>query len=242
MSEAVQATKARNVKSFSICLLGVGLGLNLTLNMGCLRTRGAVRETDQKQVMQEQVTTLQLKNADSTARLSETQEALREVSGRLLNLENRMEQMLKSGESQNSVALEQNQALKRQVDLLQQEVIQLQTSIQTLQQDHAAAKSSSSSASDSGSKNKGSSKSGTYDEAEEYFKNKDWKRAIVTFQKFREESPKSSRVPEAIYKIGVSFQELGLKDEARAFYDEAIAKFPQSEGARKSRLRLRSLK
>lgn len=242
MSEAGKAIKTSGMKKFSICLLILGLGSNLLFNAGCLRTRGAVRETDQKQVMQEQVTTLQLKNADSTARLSETQEALREVSGRLLNLENRMDQVMKSGESQNSAALEQNQALKRQVDLLQQEVIQLQATIQTLQQDLVAAKSQPAPSKESNSKNKGSSKSGTYDDAEEYFKNKDWKRAIVTFQKFREESPKSSRVPEAIYKIGVSFQELGLKDEARAFYDEAIAKFPQSEGARKSRLRLKSLK
>ncbi len=227
----------KKMKQSSLVILFLAV---LLLQVGCLRTRGDLKEQDQRQIMQEQVTTLQAKNADSSARVNDMQEAIRDLSGRLLNAENRVEQLMRNDQSQTNVAVEQNQALKRQVDLLQQEISQLQGTIQGMQQEMAALKTAPAGpVKSSGGK---SSKTAIYDEAEEHFKNKDWKRAIVTYQKYREESPKSSRVPEAIYKIGVSFQELGLKDEARAFYDEAVAKFPQSEGARKSKLRLRSLK
>jgi TolA-binding protein len=229
--------------NFWLVICGMILGLHLTLSVGCLRTRESVRESDQKEVMQEQVSTLQLKNADSIARLTETQEVLRDVSGRVGNLENRMDQFLKFGDSRVNSILEHNQVLKRQVDLLQQEVVQLQSSWQSLQQEAKAnAAAASSSHSLVGEKSKSSGKEGVFEEAESFFNKKDWKRAIVTYQKYREESPKSFKTPEVVYKIGVSFQELGLKDEARAFFDEAISKYPQSPAARKSRIRLKAIK
>jgi TolA-binding protein len=94
--------------------------------------------------------------------------------------------------------------------------------------------------------NAGTSASGKkadqFDVAEDLFAKKDWKRAILNYQKFRESNPRSKKVPEAIYKIGVSFQELGMKDEARTFFDEVIAKFPNSAEAKKARTRLKSVK
>lgn len=213
------------------------LVLATSLFTGCLRTRGNVREVDQRQVMQEQVSTLQQRNADSSARFSEVQETLRDQAGRISNLEAQLAQSSRQDQGNASLALEQNQALKRQVDLLQEEMGQLQNTLAGLQQQmsesRAAAPSSASSS---------SSKKSSFDAGDEYFKKEDWKRAIVAFQKFRDDSPKNSKVPEAIYRIGVSFQELGLKDEAKAFFDEAIAKYPTAEAARKSKIRLKSLR
>ena len=78
--------------------------------------------------------------------------------------------------------------------------------------------------------------------AEVHFKNKEWKKAILSYQKYSEDSPKGKMVAEAKYKIGVSFQELGLKDEAIAFYEEVVAQFPATEIGKKAKFRLTQIK
>jgi TolA-binding protein len=45
----------------------------------------------------------------------------------------------------------------------------------------------------------------------------------------------------ATYKIGVCFQELGMIEEAKAFYDEVIAKYPKSNEAAKATSRLKAM-
>ena len=42
------------------------------------------------------------------------------------------------------------------------------------------------------------------------------------------EDPKSAKTDGALYKIGLSFEELGFENEAAAFFEELIAKFPRS--------------
>jgi TolA-binding protein len=78
--------------------------------------------------------------------------------------------------------------------------------------------------------------------AEDSFDKKDWKKAILNYNRFRDANPKSKKFAEATYKIGVCFQELGMKDEAKTFYDEVIGKYPNSSDAKKARTRLKSLK
>ncbi len=84
-------------------------------------------------------------------------------------------------------------------------------------------------------------KKSSYDVAEDLFVKKDWKKAILSYQKFVEEYPKSKLVPDAKYKTGVSFQELGLKDEALAFYEEVSVQYPQTQAGKKAKLRMASL-
>ena len=85
-------------------------------------------------------------------------------------------------------------------------------------------------------------KKDTYDIAKEFFEKKDWKQAILNFQKYRDDNPKGVKLADATYKIGVSFQELGMKDEAKTFYDEVQVKYPKSEEARRAKIRLKGLK
>ena len=54
-------------------------------------------------------------------------------------------------------------------------------------------------------------------------------------------NPKGKRYADATYKIGMSFQELKLKDDAKAFYQEVIQKFPKSSEAKKAEVRLKKL-
>ena len=82
----------------------------------------------------------------------------------------------------------------------------------------------------------------SYDIAQDFFDKKDWKKAILNYQKFVEEFPKSKNVPDAKYKTGVSFQELGLKDEAMAFYEEVALQYPTNAAGKKAKTRIASLK
>lgn len=68
------------------------------------------------------------------------------------------------------------------------------------------------------------------------------KEAIVAYQKYRDALPKGGRYAEATYKIGVSFQELGMKDESKAFYEEVMSKFPKSSYAKNAAKKLKTLK
>ena len=81
-----------------------------------------------------------------------------------------------------------------------------------------------------------------YELAEERFNNKDWKKAILSYQEYRDKNPKGKNYSEATYKIGVCFQELGLLKESKAFYNEVVNKFPNSRTAKKAKYRLGNIK
>ena len=79
----------------------------------------------------------------------------------------------------------------------------------------------------------------TYLRAESYFNLKDFKKAIVDYSKFPEKFTRSSHMPQALYKIGLSFEALGMKEDARSFYAELAEKFPKSAEAKKVKAKLR---
>ena len=81
-----------------------------------------------------------------------------------------------------------------------------------------------------------------FDSAEAKFNAKDWRKAILAYQEYRDKNPKGKSYPEATYKIGVCFQELGLKKESKAFYKEVVTKFPKSRTSKKASYRLSTLK
>ena len=71
---------------------------------------------------------------------------------------------------------------------------------------------------------------------------KKFKDAILAYQKYRDGNPKGRHYGEATFKMGVCFQEMGLKDEAKVFYEEVISKFPGSKDAKKAAVRAKQLK
>lgn len=72
----------------------------------------------------------------------------------------------------------------------------------------------------------------TFLRAEAYYKLKDYKKAIVEYSKFPEKYSGSSRMPRALYKIGVAFDQMGMKEDAQAFYQELTDKYPKSSEAK----------
>lgn len=73
----------------------------------------------------------------------------------------------------------------------------------------------------------------TFLRAESYFKLKQYKKAIVDYSKFPEKYTKSERMPAALLRIGQSFDGLGMKEDAKGFYQELLEKFPKSAEAKK---------
>ncbi|MBI2711536.1 MAG: tetratricopeptide repeat protein [Bdellovibrio sp.] len=79
----------------------------------------------------------------------------------------------------------------------------------------------------------------TFLRAESYFKLKQYKKAIVDYSKFPEKYHRSTKTPQALLKIGQSFEALGLRDDARGFYEELVEKYPKSAEAKKVRKKVR---
>lgn len=74
---------------------------------------------------------------------------------------------------------------------------------------------------------------------ESYFHLKQYKKAIVEYSKFPEKFPHSTHMAEALLKIGNSFDALGMKEDAKGFYQELLDKYPKSLEAKKARKRVK---
>lgn len=71
-----------------------------------------------------------------------------------------------------------------------------------------------------------------------YFSMKDFKRSIKEFQLFIESSPRNEKVPSAILKQGASFYELGMLDDAKAFFEKVIKDYPRAPEASEAQAKL----
>lgn len=200
---------------------------------GLLKTRSDVREVEQKKQFQDQVSTLQKSTADVGGRFADVEDDLRRMNGRIEVLESRLAQSNSDREKILNAADSQAADLNKKINVLQEEISRLDGQIAALTAE--AQKPSTSSSSSSSKKN-------DYEQGEDHFEAKEWRRAVLSYQKYRDANPKGKNFADATYKIGVCFQELGLKDEARTFYEEVVAKHPKSPEAKRAKTRLSSLK
>ena len=81
-----------------------------------------------------------------------------------------------------------------------------------------------------------------FEQAQTYFKNKQWKKAIFSYEEFRKKEPQSTHKELATLNIGISFMQLGLKKDAQFFFQEVVNQYPQSEVAKQARLFLEQVK
>lgn len=75
--------------------------------------------------------------------------------------------------------------------------------------------------------------------AEALFSKEQYKKAILDYSALQEKFPKSKSLPKALLKIGNSFEELGMKSDATAFYQEIIDKHPKSPEAKTAHTKLK---
>lgn len=72
-----------------------------------------------------------------------------------------------------------------------------------------------------------------------YFHLEKYKLAIADYSVFPEKFTKSKHMPEALYKIGKSFESIGSPDDAKGFYQLLVDKFPKSPYAKKVKSKLK---
>ncbi len=209
---------------------------------GCLQTRSDVRAGEQGKVLQQQVSTLQKTNADVSNRFEEAIEQMRYLNGRVEVLENQVSQLKQESESYRKQNAELSQSQSQKISLFQETLAKMESDQEKLLAELAAVKSALQAEPAKPAALNNPKVKNTFELGEILFSKKEYRQAILEYQKYREKFPKGKSVTLATYKMGLSFQELGLKDDAKAFFEEVIAKSPKSEEAKKSKARLQKLK
>ena len=218
----------------------------LFLSTGCLQTRSDLKSGEQKQVLQQQVGTLQRTNADTSNRIADLEEQIRFLSGRIEVLENKLSTAHNDSEQLRKNAVETDQSQNQKLAIFQDALTKMEQNLNALQADVAGVKAQNLAAETrkevQAKEDQKNAEKNPFDSGEAAFEKKNYKAAILDYEKYRNKNPKGKNFAAATYKMGLSFQELGMKDEAKTFYDEVIAKHPKSEEARKAKSRLQKLK
>jgi len=222
------------------------IGLLIISSLGCvaLKTREEVNQGETSRVAQTQVTQLQTQKAEADNKVLALQDELRQLNGRLDMLEKREQDQQQTAGTQtgptNKDVIEQMKIFEQNNVAMKAKIEELEGKLATAQKAQATAATEKVAASTPAPKEKNTKD--TYKTAEDSFNKKEWKSAILSFQAYRDANPKGANYAQATYKIGVSFQELKMKDEAKVFFEEVVQKFPKSPAARKSKFRLGQLK
>lgn len=213
---------------------------------GCLKTREQLRGEVPNNSLQRQSVQQQLdqareakeKAAPGGYKFEEVDEQMRQLNGRVDALENSVSLLNAAGTNERDNQSKLIQAQDQKFAIYEDALKKLETQVQSLNQEVERLRSANTPVKTSpqaGSKS-------SYEEGEALFGSKKWREAIVSYQKYRDGNPKGKFYPDATYKIGVAFQELGMKDEAKAFFDEVREKFPTSKEAKKAAIRVKSIK
>jgi TolA-binding protein len=218
--------------------------ISMTVLSGCLQTRNEVRENEHRHVIQQQVSTLQQTNANVSNRFAEIEEEMRSLHGRVEVIENKMDQSHSILEGTLKSNKQQGQDMNEKLSALQDALVKMEKEMNTLSAEFQAFKANVvvQASAPSVERNNHQLRKDSFELAQDLFIKKDWKQAILQFEKYREEKPKGPHFSDATYKIGVSFQELGMDSESKVFFEEVISKFPKSDDARRAKIRLKSLK
>ncbi len=70
---------------------------------------------------------------------------------------------------------------------------------------------------------------------ETHFAQTKWREAVGAYNLVVQNHRTSSRMPEALYKLGLAQEQLGQADAARASWEQAMKAYPESDGARLSK-------
>lgn len=222
-----------------LSLLALGL-VGTTVSCVGLRTREEVNEMETSKQANAQVNQLQKQKAEADNKVLVLQDELRQLNGRLDMLERRaQEQGSGANGPSNSDVIEQMKIFEQQNAAMKAKIDDLEGKLAAAQKAQAATAVAAVEKSAPAIKEKDKD---SYESAEDLFNKKEWKSAILSYQSYRDANPKGKNYADATYKIGVSFQELKMKDEAKVFFEEVVQKFPKSPAARKSKFRLGQLK
>lgn len=215
--------------------------ISLTVLSSCLKTREDIQSQEQQNVYSEKMAENQIASQkeaskeipiEAPAPIDEKDQLIRSLNGRVEVLENQLSKLSLDSEIK-------DKELSDKINLLQEGFTKLESQASQDNEENPIAKEVESTAKKlPDSKNK----LDNYGLAQNFFSKKEWKKAILSYQKHTEENPKAKNVADAKYKIGFSFQQLGMKEEAMAFYEEVIATYSKTEAAKLAKSKLSKLK
>lgn len=248
-------------------LYSLVFGFLLLSNMACLQTRGQYREDSREEADDSQSDTL--KHSSAQAVEPPGQYALDEIKLEITRIEGRLQDIERAEKDQQSAQQSAQQAApsKDEFKKLQDHVSQLEANqaelVENLKkaqeqvvvaadpnkvfdrakadyEDQQLEKATQEFSAYLGSPHPKKAEQATFLRAESYYKLKQYKKAIIDYSKFPEKYKSSPHMPEALYKIGLSFESLGMKEDAKGFYQELIEKFPKTPQAKKAKLKAHS--
>lgn len=220
---------------------------------GCLQTRDSAREVDEKTVMRRQVQTLQQTTADVNSRFVELEDDVRKLNGRIEATDQKVKLTNSLIDKGFGMA---DSKFKEKDDVYREEFVKLRAEIESLKGQmanlledqkkavaaQAQAQAEASAQAAARAKEAKEADKNPYAVAEEKFEKKNWREAILDFEKYRKANPKGKQFAAATYKIGYCFQEMGLAEDARAFYEEVISKYPKAKETKLAQAQLKKLK
>jgi TolA-binding protein len=210
----------------------------------CLQTREDIQKENEERQLKEQVSSIQKSHADADMKYGDIETEIRAISGRVEVVEHN-QQIYHQQDRQDIEGIKkaidaQNEKIKSIEQHLDQMDGRLTQAIQAMANAPAPSGPQGGAVVSDGGGKKGDVK--TYNEGEALFSKKEFKKALVKFQTYREKNPKGPKAAESTYKIGVCLVELGLKKEAKEIYQETVDTYPGTPSAKKAKFRLTQLK
>lgn len=235
--------------------------LSIPAVVGCLKTRAELRsenrqpaQADQREILvtQRQQQAPPRPPPPTPQYQEDAFEQLRNLSGRIDVVENQVNQMNAAHAGEKDSVAKTKKEVDQKFVAYEEALKKLETQVQTLSDEisrmreemaaNAAAASSSQTKGKKSDKNSKKNNNAAYEEGEKLVGQKKWREAIIAFEEYRKTNPKGKHYADATYKIGVCMQEVGMRAEAKLFYDEVISKFPGSKEAKKAAYRLKTIK
>jgi TolA-binding protein len=220
--------------------------ISVALMTGCLQTRSAMQEQEEKQVLRSQVQNLQQSTADVGAQFNDINDEFRRQNGRIETVEARTQQMTTQMQNRDAMNEQRFKEINERLVAYHEAITRMDTQIVQMSQQMAQLQEELKRSRESAAKQKvapaaPAKDKGNFTQAEEDFERKNWKDAILNYENYRKMNPTGRQYAVATYKIGVCFEELGMKDDAKAFYEEVLSKYPKSREASRATSRLRGL-
>ncbi len=82
---------------------------------------------------------------------------------------------------------------------------------------------------------------GPFARGEAYFARAQYEKAIESYDQYRKNFPKGQKYADATLRMGQAFQRLKMNQDAKAFYQEVIQRFPKTAVANKAQENLKSI-
>jgi len=67
---------------------------------------------------------------------------------------------------------------------------------------------------------------------------KRYREAVLSYGKVAQDFPRSDKAPDALFRTAESMVQLGLRDDARAIFEDVVSRYPKSTAAQKAKSRL----